>query len=975
MKPTEHKSVQARILQYANEIGWTIVSRAEAEQLRGFNTNAKEIRERAKNASTYFNDVLFDKIRQFNFRYTENPSVQVDKFNLLKANIYGNQDFLNFLRGKGTFYYPKEKRELDLQLIDFENISNNVYQVTEEFYYFNGSYGNREDVVFLINGIPVLVIECKNATKDEAIALGIDQIRRYHRETPELFIPQQLFTSTESIGFSYGVTWNTVRRNIFNWKDEEIGKLEKKVKTFCSVQNVLDYLKDFIVFAEKDEELNKYILCQHQKTAVHKVIDRCLSPTKMRGLVWHTQGSGKTFTMIKTAEMLFKAPESDKPTILLLIDRNELEGQMKTNLNSLGIKNVEPATSIKRLNELLKDDYRGIIVCMVHKFRDMPPNINTRKNIYILIDEAHRTTGGDLGNFLMAGIPNATYIGFTGTPIDKTAYGRGTFKTFGIDDEQGYLHKYSISESIEDGTTKPLFYSIAPNDLLVPKEILEEEFLKLSEEYGVADIEELNKILDRAINTKNFLKGSARVEKVAKYVAEHYTENVEPLGYKAFLVGVDRPACAAYKKALDKYLPTEYSEVVYTGNNNDSADLKAYHIDDKKEKMIRKQFKKFGQYPKILIVTEKLLTGYDAPILYAMYLDKPMKDHTLLQAIARVNRPYENENQNMVKPHGFVLDFVGIFENLERALAFDSDEVNAIVKDIKLLKQLFQSKMEKKAPEYLGLIQQNFNDKDTDNLIDYFRDKDKRKEFFKEFKEIEMLYEIISPDVFLRPYIDSYGTLSAIYAIVRKAYARKVYVDREFLQKTNELVQSKIDSTDIKLQNEFVLIDKASIDKIKSNNDDSPTRVINLVMSIERIAEEESDDPFLIGLVERAEVVQSRYEDRQISTQEALAELIKELEQEEKRKKEQAERGFDGLSFFVFRTLLDSKIAETEAEQATRKIKDAFVEFPHWTKSENELRELRKKVSFAIFAVEDDLDKVTEIVDELFILLAKAYKL
>ncbi|MGR3220856.1 MAG: type I restriction endonuclease subunit R, partial [Candidatus Anammoxibacter sp.] len=695
-KTTEHKSVQARILKYASEIGWDIVSRDEAEERRGFYSeitvkdedysydiaaeSAEKYSVRTKNTSLYFDDVLSGKIKEFNPAYTEEPSLLIEKFNLLKSDIYGNKDFLNYLRGKGTFYYPPEKRELNIKLIDYANPANNIYEVTEEYYYYNGSYGIREDVVFLINGIPVLVIECKNAVKDEAIALGIDQIRRYHRETPELFVPQQLYTVTESIGFSYGVTWNMIRRNIFNWKAEEIGKLENKIKTFCSTGNILDYLKEFIIFAEKDEQLNKYILRQHQKTAVHKVVSRCHDPEKSRGLVWHTQGSGKTFTMIKIAEMLFKAPESKKPTILLMLDRNELEDQMKRNLIALDLKNVEPATSIKKLNELLKDDYRGIIVCMLHKFRDMPANINTRKNIYVLIDEAHRTTGGDLGNFLMAGIPNATYVGFTGTPIDKTAYGKGTFKTFGIDDDKGYLHKYSISESIEDGTTLPLFYQIAPNELLVPKEILEEEFMKLTEEYGMTDIEELNKVLERAVNTKNFLKGKDRVDKVAKYVAEHYKGNVEPLGYKAFLVGVDRQACAAYKKALDKYLPADYSAVIYTGNNNDSEELKLYHIDDKKEKELRKQFAKFGEKPKILIVTEKLLTGYDAPILYAMYLDKPMRDHTLLQAIARVNRPYEDEQRKMDKPHGFVLDFVGIFENMEKALAFDSDEVNAIVK-------------------------------------------------------------------------------------------------------------------------------------------------------------------------------------------------------------------------------------------------------------------------------------------------------
>ena len=203
-------------------------------------------------------------------------------------------------------------------------------------------------------------------------------------------------------------------------------------------------------------------------------------------------------------------------------------------------------------------------------------------------------------------------------------------------------------------------------------------------------------------------------------------------------------------------------------------------------------FTKFGKLPKILIVTEKLLTGFDAPILYAMYLDKPMRDHTLLQAIARVNRPYENEAEEMVKPHGFVLDFVGIFDKLEKALAFDSDEVNAIVKDLGLLKELFKNKMERKAPAYLALVTRNFNDKDVDDLIEHFRDKERRKEFFREYKEIEMLYEIISPDAFLRPFIADYATLSAIYDVVRKAYAKRVYVDRAFQRKTNELVQQHV---------------------------------------------------------------------------------------------------------------------------------------------------------------------------------------
>jgi type I restriction enzyme R subunit len=970
--PGEHKTVQARILAYAQEIGWTYVSREESERRRGFDPDVPPA-DRAKGRSLFFDDLLDAKVREFNPRYAEAEGALLGRFRHLHADIYGNREFIEHLRNRGKFFDHEEKRERDLILIDYDDPSRNVYEVTEEFAFHNGHNGTREDIVFLINGIPVLVIECKNANKDEAIALGVDQIRRYQRETPELFLPQQVFTATDALGFSYGVTWNTVRRNIFNWKDAEVGKLEKKIKTFCAIPQVLGFLKDYIVFAEKDEELNKYILRQHQTAAVEATVHRALDPGRTRGLVWHTQGSGKTFTMIKAAELLFREPEADKPTILLMIDRNELEDQMLKNLAALGLGNLEHADSISRLNQLLRDDYRGIIVTMIHKFRDMPANLNLRKNIFVLIDEAHRTTAGDLGNFLMAGLPNATFIGFTGTPVDKTAYGKGTFKTFGCEDDKGYLHKYSIADSIEDGTTLPLYYQLAPNEMLVPHETLDKEFLSLAEAEGVADIEELNKILERAVNLKNFLKGKERIRQVAGFIAKHYTENVEPLGYKAFLVAVDREACALYKHALDQVLPPEYSEVVYTGNNNDSALLKEFHLDPKKERQIRKSFGKLDQQPKILIVTEKLLTGFDAPLLYAMYLDKPMRDHTLLQAIARVNRPYENEAQEMVKPHGFVLDFVGIFDKLEKALAFDSDEINAIVKDLKLLKVLFQNKMTSKAPAYLGLIERNFTDKDIDALVEHFRDPERRKEFFKEYKEIEMLYEIISPDAFLRPFIDDYVTLTAIYDVVRKAYTKRVMVDRDFQRKTNALVQDHVSAFTSDGPLDPVAIDGHTLELIKKKRGGDGTKVINLVKSIEKTAEENSDDPFLIAMAERAKAVQESFEQRQTKTADALEELLKEVERNEARKKEQAAKGFDGLTFFIYRTLLDAKVGN--AEDVSRKIKTAFIEYPDWKRSEAALRELRKTVTFAVYGELDDLDAVTRIVDELFTLLEKANRI
>lgn len=967
---TERTAVQNPILKYAQDLGWDIVSRADAESKRGFSASGITAQERSRNASLFFDDTLYKKAREFNPKLEDTKEELVRKLSILQSSIQGNRDFLAYLRGEKTFFSKKENREYNLTLIDFKNPDNNIFQVTDEYNYFNGHYSNREDIAFLINGISIAVVECKNATVDEAIAVGIDQIRRYHRETPEMMVPEQLFTVTESLGFSYGVTWNISKRSIFKWRQDEVGRLEDKIKTFFTKDHILAYIKKYIIFSLKDEELNKYIFWQHQVKATELVIARALHSTKHRGLVWHTQGSGKTFTMIKVAEMLFKAPESEKPTILMLIDRNELEDQLMRNLESVGIKHAERAKTIEELNDLLKKDTRGIVVSMIHKFRDMPANINERKNIYVLVDEAHRTTQGELGNYLLAAIPNATFIGFTGTPIDKTAYGRGTFKTFGVDDPKGYLHKYSIADSIKDGTTLQLFYDFAPNELLVPKETLEKEFLSLAEAEGVSDIDELNKILERAINTRNFLKGAKRVDKVAEFVAKHYRNYVEPLGYKAFLVGVDREACALYKKALDKYLPTEYSAVVYTGNHNDPAHLKEFHISDEKEKEIRKIFTKQETLPKILLVTEKLLTGYDAPILYAMYLDKPMRDHTLLQAIARVNRPYENEDRSMKKPHGFVLDFIGIFDKLEKALAFDSDEVSSVIKDIALLKNIFKARMEKDVPVYLKIVSRPITDKETDKLIDYFRNKSKRKKFFKLYKELEALYEIISPDKFLRPYLNDYKFLSEIYAIVSNAFAKKIDVDREFLRKTNELVRGHIDIDKVKGGMEPFAIDEGVLKKIKDKGKNSNVKVINLIKSIEKYIAENSDDLSLIPLAVRAQEIQERYENRQEETNRVLDELAVLVEGELKRKKEQQAKGFDGLTSFIHSILIDKKIKMPD--ETAKEMRAKFDNFPHWRSGEQEARELRLALYDVLNTVVGDYDICVPVVDHLFHMLEKA---
>ncbi len=266
----------------------------------------------------------------------------------------------------------------------------------------------------------------------------------------------------------------------------------------------------------------------------------------------------------------------------------------------------------------------------------------------------------------------------------------------------------------------------------------------------------------------------------------------------------------------------------------------------------------------------------------------------------------------------------------------------------------------------------NFDDKDVDNLIEHFRDKERRKEFFREYKEIEMLYEIISPDAFLRPFMDQYTTLCSIYAVVRNAYARKVYVDKAFQKKTNELVQNHIGAVIARETADYIVVNEATIEAIKNRLEGKATKVINLVKAIEKTADENSDDPFLVALAERAKAVQESFEERQTSTEEALAALLKEIEKNDQRKQEQAAKGLDGLTYFVLCKLTDDGIGNPEL--VSRKIAGEFAKFPNWQRSEAELRELRKQVTFAVFAEENDLEKVTATVEALFNLLQKSYR-
>ena len=642
--------------------------------------------------------------------------------------------------------------------------------------------------------------------------------------------------------------------------------------------------------------------------------------------------------MLTVAAKLFReTPGVEKPTVLMLIDRNELEGQLHKNIIGYGLSS-KVAESKKELRGILASDYRGLVVSMIHKFDDIPANINTRDSVIVLVDEAHRTTGGDLGNYLMGALPNATYIGFTGTPVDRISRGQGTFKVFGGDDESGYLDKYSIAESIKDGTTVTLNYALAPSNLLVDRNLLEKKFLNLAEAEGISDVEELNAILDRAVELKEMMKASSRIEKIAEYAAMHFKENVEPMGFKAFFVAVDREACALYKKALDKHLPADFSRVVFSPAQGDRELLREFYLSEDDEKKVRKDFIRKTEKPKILIVTEKLLTGFDAPILYCMYLDKPMRDHVLLQAIARVNRPYE-DSERLVKPYGFVLDFVGIFEKLEKALAFDSDVVTSVIQNIEVLKQLFGTMMKEQAPNYLPFAK-GWDDKAKERAVAHFEEKNRRGDFFKWFRQLQNLYDIISPDAFMRPFIDDYLLLSELYAFIRNAYGERIYVDREISNKTRDLLQKHTISGQLELPGAIHALGPEELEKLRDSDTSDNTKILNLrkILTV-TVQDNGASKPFLLSIGERAEKLAEAYEDRQLTTQQALLQFEKLAREATEADIERQRLGLDENSFAIHKTVAEADNG-FDAKQA-KGINALFDQFPdyRWNKQqESKLR-------------------------------------
>jgi type I restriction enzyme R subunit len=522
---------------------------------------------------------------------------------------------------------------------------------------------------------------------------------------------------------------------------------------------VLDILAYYTLFATDKRNRRRKIVCRYQQyEAANQIVARVLDGWPRKGLIWHFQGSGKSPLMVFAAQKLRLQRALRNPTVLIVVDRIDLDTQISGTFHATDIPNLVQAASCADLARLLQQDIRKVIITTIFKFGEVETQNfaslpNTRDNIVVLVDEAHRTQEGDLGRKMRAALPNAFLFGLTGTPINRRDH--NTFYAFGAEeDAHGYMNRYGFETSIRDGATLPLHFEPRLIDLHIDTDAIDEAYAELTG--GLSDLDK-DTLARMASKMATLVKLPERVAMVCADIAAHFQAHVQPNGLKGMVVTFDQESCLRYKAELDKHLPLEASEVVISvsGRARDDARYNPYRRSRDEEEALLDRYRDPNDPLHLLIVTAKLLTGFDAPILQAMYLDKPMRDHTLLQAITRTNRTYGDR-----KTHGLIVDYLGVFDDVAKSLDFDEESVRRVISDIAALKTRLPEAMatclayfegvDRTVPGYEGLLAAQAclpND-------------EVRDAFAADYNVLARLWESVSPDPLLQAYEDDYRWLS-----------------------------------------------------------------------------------------------------------------------------------------------------------------------------------------------------------------------
>ncbi|WP_429699427.1 type I restriction endonuclease subunit R [Alteribacter keqinensis] len=931
------------------------------------------LRDRLRDAITRLNPWLSDD----NVHKVMRSVLHIEATSLMEANQSFHTLLINYMSVQQDL--GKGKKNQTVKLIDFDNPSNNEFLVVDQFSIKDAKGTIRPDLILFVNGIPLVVIECKSPllNANEQIGQGVKQLTRYQIEQERLFHYNQFMVVTSNDRARAG-TIGAQAKHYGLWKDPypltvaEIGNdpTAQDVLTagMLSKENLLDLIQNFIVYEPEGGRTIKKLARYQQFRAVRKTVDRIVhakTPEDRGGVVWHTQGSGKSLTMLYLAVKLRRLKQLENPTIVLVTDRKDLDNQLSATFRRCGFPNPQQAKSVPQLKELLSQGPGATITTLVQKFQEDKeavsyPELSTSKNVFVMVDESHRSQYKGLAMNMRTALPNACYLGFTGTPIDKED--KSTTATFGT-----YIDKYTIDQAVDDGATVPIFYEARLTELHVQGETLDELFDRKFREYDQETREEIKK---KYANEQAIIASPKRVERIALDMINHYETHIAPNGFKAQVVAISREAAVMYKEKLDELSDYE-SVVVISGGHNDEEKMKNFHLKPEDEKKYIERFKKPLTEDKLafIIVCDKLLTGFDAPIEQVMYLDKPLKEHTLLQAIARTNRTYNK------KDYGLIVDYYGVSSFLEQALdIFTKSDVQGALRPIDSELPRLETR-HRAAMRYFDYV----NKSNSDACIQVLEPEDVRHEFETAFKRFAESMDMVMPNHKANPYVDDLKFLGKIRQMAKSRFREEGLDISDCGEKVRQLIADHLQASSVEVIHEPIDILSSKFEQQINEAKTIEAKASQMEHAIRHEIKVKMDENpvYYASLKERLEELINARKNKQMDILEYYEALREKIDGMRNVTKQGEEHGFTREQY-PFYQMLEEQLAGEEAEE----VKDltfivtgliqskAVVE---WTQKDDVKREMRREVKKKLRKRVDN-NKLEYLTQQLMDLAAVHYK-
>ncbi|MFZ5447066.1 MAG: type I restriction endonuclease subunit R [Thermodesulfobacteriota bacterium] len=888
--------------------------------------------------------------------------------------VRANENFMAWLRGEKTMPFGPGGEHVPIRLVDADQPGNNRLIVTNQWTYQAGPVEKRFDVVFVVNGLPLVVGEAKTPSRSAVTwfdgAFQINQI--YEKEAPAMFVPNVFSFATEGKRYRYGAVRMPI--DLWGpWRDEEnqeegqLHHVKATVQSMLRPEVVLDISQNFTLFATDKKHRRIKIICRYQQyETVNKMVARVVAGYPKKGLIWHFQGSGKSLLMVFAAQKLRLHEKLLNPTVIIVVDRIDLDTQITATFNAADVPNMVGVATRQELQTLLGQDVRKVLITTIHKFAEADDRLNERSNIIVMVDEAHRTQEGDLGRKMRAALPNAFLFGLTGTPINKAD--RNTFWAFGADeDEKGYMSRYSFEESIRDRATLPLHFEAPEVKLKINKAAIDEAYAQLTDQLSEQDKDDLAK---RAAKMAVLVKNPERVRAVVQHIVSHFQSKVEPNGFKAQVVTFDRECCVLYKQVMDELIGEEASAIVMHYAAGDPSAWKPYALNRDEEEKLLDRFRDTADPLKFVIVTSKLLTGFDAPILQAMYLDKPMKDHNLLQAICRTNRTY-----GQTKTHGLIVDYIGIFDDVARALDFDEKAVQKVVSNIDELRQALPMQMQKCLAFFAGVDRTVGGYEGLMAAQQCLPNNETRDKFAAEFSVLGTIWEALSPDPCLGPYEKDYRWLTQVYESVKPPSGNGKLLWHALGAKTVELINQNVHVESVRDDLETLVLNGQVLEDFLKDIEPGK-RAKEVEIKLVARLRKHLGNPKFTALGERLEKIKERHEQGLITSLEFLKqilELAKDVVEAEKETDPEEER--DKAKEALTELFKEAKGTNTHiiVERIVADIDDIVkkVRFPDWQRTTQGERLVQKELRKVLLKYQ--LHRDQELFDKAYAYIRQYY--